>query len=119
MRVLLGNPAAKEAYRADSGELSHRPLTGRRITTIVIPDNYTLLEAVSSVTAQDGAWNHHSQGNDPADVSPDWVESDDEALASLLAQHFECPVGRPEEWTESYGDDEPESLGDDEAETAR
>src|SRR5689334_4065676 len=106
MRVLLGNSAAKEAYRTDSGELSHRPLSGRRITTISIPDNYTLIEAVSSVVAQDGAWNHHSQGNDPADASPDWVESDNDALASLLAQHFECPIGRPEEWAESYGDDD-------------
>jgi hypothetical protein len=109
MRVLLGNSAAKGAYRTDSGELSHGPLPGRRVTTISIPDNYTLIEAVSSVTAQDGAWNHHSQGNDPADVSPDWVESDNETLAWLLAQHFECPIGRPEKWAESYGEDEDEA----------
>jgi hypothetical protein len=104
MRVLLGNPAAKEAFRDTDGVLHHRDLPGRRVTTIVIPDTYTLLEAVASVTAQDGAWNHHSQGNNPEDTAPDWVESDNEGLASLLAQHYECPVGRPKKWTENYED---------------
>lgn len=101
MRVLLGNSAAKTAYD-DNGKLKHRDLPGRRVTTIVIPDGYTLLEAVQAITAQDGAWNHHSRGDNPADSSPDWVESDNEGLASLLAQHFECPVGRPKRWTESH-----------------
>lgn len=103
MRVQLGNSAAKEAYRDGGGNLNHRALDGNRITTVVIPDTYTLLEAVACVTAQDGAWNHHSQGDDPLDSIPDWVESDDTALASLLAQHFGCPVGRPKKWTESGG----------------
>lgn len=105
MRVLLGNSAAKEAY-LDDGNVAHRDLPGRRVTTITIPDSYTLLEAVQSVTAQDGVWNHHSRGDDPGDHSPDWVESDNEGLASLLAQHFECPIGRPKKWTESEGGDE-------------
>jgi hypothetical protein len=107
MRVLLGNPAAKEAYRGPDGELNHRALPGDRVTEIVIPDSYSLLEAVASVTSQDGAWNHHSLGDNPDDSSPTWVESDNEPLASLLAQHFECPVGRPEGWGESEISDEP------------
>jgi hypothetical protein len=97
VRVQLGNSAAKEAYRDDKG-LHHRDVDGSRVTTIVIPDSYTLIEAVSAVTAQDGAWNHHSQGDDPGDSAPDWVESDNDALAQLLAGHFDCPIGRPKGW---------------------
>jgi hypothetical protein len=97
MQVLLGNSAAKEAYRDGEG-LHHRDLDGRRITAVQIPDTYTLLEAVAAVAAQDGAWNHHSQGDNVGDSTPDWVESDNEALAGLLASQFGCPVGRPKSW---------------------
>lgn len=108
MRVQLGNPAAKEAYRDDKG-LHHRNLKGARVTTIVIPDTYSLMEAVSAVVAQDGAWNHHSQGDNVTDTSPDWVESDNDGLAQLLAEHFECAKGRPKGWkdvTETSGKDD-------------
>lgn len=98
MRVQLGNSTAKEAYRDAEGVLHHRDVDGSRVTTIVIPGGYSLIEAVSAVTAQDGAWNHHSRGDDPGDSSPDWVESDGDALAQLLAEHFDCPIGRPKGW---------------------
>lgn len=98
MRVLLGNSAAKEAYRDADGLLRHRGLPGSRVTTIVIPGGYSLIEAVSAVTAQDGAWNHHSSGDDPSDSTPDWVESDSGPLEQLLAEHFGCPIGRPDGW---------------------
>ena len=98
MRVQLGNPAAKEAFRDGDGNLRHRDVDGPRVTTVVIPDSYTLLEAVSAVVAQDGAWNHHSQGNDVAAVTPDWVESDYEPLGFLLGSHFGCPTARPSDW---------------------
>ncbi len=101
MIILLGNSAAKEAYRdPDDGGLRHRDLPGRRITTVKVPDTYTLMETLASVTAQDGAWNHHSSGDDPSDSTPDWVESDDDGLAGILSAHFGCPVGRPDEWVE-------------------
>lgn len=98
MRVQLGNPAAKEAHRDGDGQLHHRDLDGRRVTTVVIPDSYTLMEAVAAVLAQDGAWNHHSQGDAVGDTTPDWVESDNEGLAQLLASQLGCPVGRPKSW---------------------
>jgi len=98
VRVQLGNPAAKAAYRDENGELHHRAVDGARVTTVVIPDSYTLVDAVSAVLAQDGAWNHHTQGDNPGDVTPDWVESDNEALGTLLASHFGCPAGRPADW---------------------
>jgi hypothetical protein len=98
VRVQLGNSAAKEAYRDGKGVLHHRDVEGSRVTSVVIPDSYTLMEAVSSVVAQDGAWNHHSQGDNVSDTMPDWVESDNDGLAQLLAEHFECPIGRPKGW---------------------
>jgi hypothetical protein len=98
MRVQLGNPAAKEAYLNDEGELRHRPVEGARVTTVVIPDTYSLLEAVTAVCAHDGVWNHHSQGDAVMDTLPDWVESDNEALALVLSQQFGCKVGRPAKW---------------------
>jgi hypothetical protein len=98
VRVQLGNPAPKEGYYDGEGTLRHRDLDGARVTTVVIPDSYTLLEAVASVLAQDGAWNHHTQGDSVSDVTPDWVESDNEALGMLLASHFGCPTSRPDDW---------------------
>jgi hypothetical protein len=98
VRVQLGNPAPKEAYRTEDGELRHRDVDGARVTTVNIPDTYTLVEAFMVVSAQDGAWNHHSQGDSPADTKPDWVECDDDALRALLEAHFECRVGRPKSW---------------------
>lgn len=98
MRVTLGNPAAKEAYRDADGVLRHRGVDGARVTTVVVPDSYTLLEAVAAVVGADGAWNHHSQGDEVMDTVPDWVESDNEPLALLLATQLGCPVGRPKKW---------------------
>lgn len=98
MRVQLGNPAAKEAWRDDDGELRHRNIDGNRAMDVTIPDSYTLMEAVAAITAHDGHWNHHSQGDAVGDTTPDWVESDNDALATLLGSHFGCPVGRPKSW---------------------
>jgi hypothetical protein len=98
MRVLLGNPAAKEAFHDADGTLRHRPVDGARVMTVTIPDSYTLLEAVAAVAAADGMWNNHSQGNAVTDTKPDWVESDSEPLAMLLSAQLDCPVGRPKKW---------------------
>lgn len=35
-----------------------------------------------------------------SDKAPVWVESDDELLATLIADHFGCPVGRPKSFKE-------------------
>lgn len=98
MRVLLGNSAAKEAFLDEDGNLAHRPLGGARVTTVNIPDTYSLLEAVASVTAPDGVWNNHTQGEHVGDITPDWVESDSDGLAQLLGAQLGCPVGRPDDW---------------------
>lgn len=98
MRVLLGNPAPKEAYRIEDGELRHREVKGARVTTVEIPDTYSPIEAFSVIAAQDGVWNHHSAGDDPADTKPDWIECDDPTVCALLESHFELKAGRPKSW---------------------
>lgn len=64
---------------------------GEQVTTVAIPDSYTLDEKVRTVTHADGVWGAHS--NDPG---PAWVECDDEDLLGALAQHYGCPIGRPD-----------------------
>lgn len=98
MRVLLGNPAAKEAYLDEDGNLAHRPVKGARVTTITIPDSYTPIEAFSVVTAQDGVWNNHTVGDNPLDTMPDWVECDDPLVLELLQMHYGLKGGRPKSW---------------------
>lgn len=87
MHVNLGNPAAREGQTV---------LTGQRVTTATIPDEYTDAEALRAVTADDGVWANHSTADAPA-----WVESDNPEFAELLSAHYGSPVGRPDTW----GDD--------------
>lgn len=98
MQVRIGNSAAKEAWRDDEGRLHHRPVDGARVTTVTIPDTYTLLEQVTAVVSPDGVWNNHSQGDQVSDTVPDWVEADNPAVAELVASALGCPVGRPAKW---------------------
>jgi hypothetical protein len=95
MHVQLGNEAAQHAVgRDDNDQPIHEDLDGKRITTVQIPDDYTLAEAFQCITAPDGVAHHHFQ----AGTSPTWVESDSDGLAALLAEHFGCKVGRPKGW---------------------
>lgn len=103
MIVLIGHSAAKEAYRDAKGKLCHRAVDGNRVTTAVIPDTYTLVEHIHNVCSGDGVWNNHSQGDNPGDSRPDWLEvasNDDraEAFANALAGELGCKVGRPKSW---------------------
>lgn len=101
MRVLLGNSAAKEAVPDGKGGFKHRDLDGNRVTTVQIPDSYSLLEQVQVVIAQDGVWSNHSRGANVEDSVPDWVEADDPFLAELIARQLGCKVGRPKSWKET------------------
>ena len=100
MQVQLGNNAAKEGYRLPGDDtLYHRALEGDQVTTVVIPDSYTLAEAFLCVTAPDGVWTHHSQADpDGKVVPPAWVDSDMPGLAELIASNYPgTAVGRPAE----------------------
>lgn len=81
--VYLGNPAA-----LDRG----KPMDGQRVTTAVIPEDYTAAEALAVVTHADGVWANHSSAGAPL-----WVESSDEELANALSKHYGCPIGRPDQ----------------------
>lgn len=103
MYVELGNGAAKQAKRTASGEperdedgfVVHEPIAGggARVTRVEIPEGTPLAEAFVSITQPvRGVWANHS------DEAPEWVESDSDGLAALLAEHFGCKVGRPRGW---------------------
>lgn len=62
-----------------------------RVTTVVFPSDIKLSEAFANIISSTGLWVKHS------DVSPSWVYSDNEAIANLIADHFECPVGKPDD----------------------
>lgn len=82
--VKLGNSAAID-------KVKHLP--GKRITTVVIQDEDTLPQRVRTITHVDGIWPQHSP--EPAA----WVECpEDEELQATLAEHFGCPIGRPDDW---------------------
>ena len=78
-----------------------RPLDEPRVTTIQIPPDRPLIEALFEITQPGrGVWDNHSAG------PPTWVESDDPALEEMLSRHYGCPVGAPKDverthWTEA------------------
>jgi hypothetical protein len=83
MRIVkLGNSAA-----LDRGIR----LEGKRVTTIYANEP-SLQEQMRTITHADGIWPQHSR--QPAV----WVESNDEGLEAALAEHFGCPIGRPDNW---------------------
>lgn len=105
MRVQLGNPAPKG-------------MTGRRVTTVDVPDSYTFLEKIATIVAADGVWNNHSAGDNVDDVTPEWVDSDDATVSKVLAEHFGCREKRPRGWAEELdGGDVPDSTGEEGAPT--
>lgn len=61
-------------------------------TTVRLPEDIGLADAFVTIThAGDGVWvNHSSEG-----IAPNWVASDDGALASLLAEHYGIETREP------------------------
>jgi hypothetical protein len=83
--VHLGNSAAHEWGR---------PIPGNQVTTVVVPDSDDLATALRTITHEDGLWPRSSFH--PAA----WVECDaDPVLEGALAEYFNCPIGRPADWS--------------------
>jgi hypothetical protein len=83
-----------------SGVVHFRALPGRRTVTVGHP-NEDLMEFIGNITARGrGVWDNHSN------APPAWVESDNEAVAIILSAQYGCPIGRPEDWVDSFTDDE-------------
>lgn len=71
--------------------------SGKVRTTIRLPEGIGLADALVTITHPgDGVWVNHTsadaEGNHPA---PNWVASEDDALASLLAEHYGIQVREP------------------------
>lgn len=104
MIVELGNVAAKQArldakgdpVRDENGQVIQDALPEPRVTRVAIPDSYTLAEAFVCITSPQGVWANHS------DSQASWVYSDSPGLQSLLAEHFNCPQGYPEDLEETH-----------------
>lgn len=109
MYLRLGNEAAIErpfGLTADGGvpAVAER-LEGQRVTRVEFPEGRTLIEAFTEITAPGGVWAQHAGtetiktdgGEITRPISPTWVESDNSALAELVAANYPgCVVGAPE-----------------------
>lgn len=92
MLVELGNAKAVQQVTTAEGDTILEPVEGARVTTVNIPDENSLSEAFVVITDPRGVWAAHSEQGEKAT----WVYSDNAALQYLLAQHFGCDEGRPD-----------------------
>jgi hypothetical protein len=82
MRLVLGNRHATDSE--DNGETRFELPKGKRSTEVVVPDEVSLGDAFTAITAPGGVWATHAT----EDAVPAWVASDNSALATLVASHF-------------------------------
>ena len=75
-----------------AGASGSRTPLGEQVTTVSIPDSYSLPEKIRTITHADGVWAAHSEAPGPM-----WVESDDADLLGALSEFYGCPIGRPDE----------------------
>lgn len=94
MKIEIGNAAAIEGVRdEEDGQLHYQELSGERVTTFVVPDDFGPIEAVQHVIATLPA--HMRSGSRPA-----WIECDDQVVLNYLCQHYGVPLtsSRPTTW---------------------
>lgn len=93
MKVEVGNRTAIEGYRDEYGELKFSTMSGERVTTIVMPDDLNVVQAVQEVAATLTA---HMEPN----TRPAWIECDNPVVHGYLCQHFDLPTtsARPTTW---------------------
>jgi hypothetical protein len=75
----------------------HRPAPGHRVTHVGAPLGSRIDLVFREIVAPGGIWDNHAAKGSKAV----WVESDDPALAKMLADYFGCPIGRPADWVET------------------
>jgi hypothetical protein len=98
--VLLGNQSVTEPYKPDEGTdetlIRSRADLGRRVTAMNLNevDGDDNPSRGMNLTMAARLWAMHS------DEAPAWVESDDELLSALIADHYGCDIGRPDDWQE-------------------
>lgn len=89
--IRLGNEHPKQSRSRDEND---RPIwePSPGPSTCIVQAPGTLGETFVNVTAPGGIWENQS-----FDEKPTWVESDTPALAALLAEHYDVPVGAPKD----------------------
>jgi hypothetical protein len=86
MIVQLGNDQAMDR---------DKPLEGKNITTITIPEDWSVADIVRAISHPDGLWIRHSAAETPA-----WVEADgNPEVAQALADHYGIAIGRTKGWS--------------------
>ncbi len=79
-----------------SAHVERRPLPEPRVCDIKFPPGTSLNQAFTDITARGGLWSYHS------DSPATWVESDSPGLSALLAEHFGCPEGAPDDLEDTH-----------------
>lgn len=79
-----------------SEHVERRRIPDPRVCTVEFPEGTPLAEAFTTITARNGLWSYHS------DSPASWVESDSPGLAQLLAEHFACPIGAPDDVEDTH-----------------
>lgn len=91
--VYLGNRDAYNATTNADGEVTDRSaVKGKHRTEVTVPDGTRLGDAFAAITAGDGVWANQTLS---ADATPAWVASDNDSLATLLADHYGCEKRKP------------------------
>lgn len=96
MKVEFGNDQAIERFQdpisENPREWKVRDYPGQNITTLIIPDEQGLVEALKSVIGIMDKF-YLKPG-----VTPNWVESDSPELEAFLKDHFKIKKSRPKTW---------------------
>lgn len=91
--VIIGNSAPVQPDKVNEAESLDVELTDLDIdyaeTTFGVVEG-SLSSAVTTVTRTFESY-HSREG-------AQWVESDHKSLEAILADHWDCPTGRPEDW---------------------
>lgn len=106
MYLEIGNDSAIEGYRNPGEErVQYRALEGQRVTRVVFPEGTLLQEAFMSAVKLTSY--HIVEG-----AAPVWIDSDSEALAQLLKDHFSISATRPRSWGRDTGADKLPKMKD-------
>lgn len=102
--ITLGNAHVIEVFKKDDGleptpdniEIVDRADLGQQVCTMNLNevDGDDRPSRAMNLNCVVRMWPFQS------DQPPAWVDGDDELLVALVAEHFECPAGRPKNWQE-------------------